>query len=113
MKFKCNKLVFSNPDVWDELVDISFINGNNYISISALAYEDQINIEINDQVNVLYLLKEDFDFIIENNFLHLVLEKVIFRNNIDATTINIELSPELDLKLLNSALAECKIIKDY
>ena len=43
--FECNRLEINPKEYWIEIIEVSFIKGDNYISISRLSYEDEIYIE--------------------------------------------------------------------
>jgi len=48
---ECSKLVYSSRKNWDELINITFVKDNFYLSFNSLVYEDEIDIELNDQTN--------------------------------------------------------------
>ena len=67
--FECNRLEINPKEYWIEIIEVSFIKGDNYISISRLSYEDEIYIEYNDQINCLYSNYKDVKFELKENIL--------------------------------------------
>lgn len=104
MIFECNKIEYNNSINWDEFVSITFVKGINYVSITSIVYEDEINIEVDDQVNCLNLLKDDFIYSIENSLLKVNLQNVTFRSNLTFDDMDIKLPDNTDLSKLSSAL---------
>ena len=73
-----SKEIDINPEkYWKELIQLSFVNKEEYVAISRLSYEDEIYIEYNDQVNYIYSLYNDIVFNIENNVLSITILKTI------------------------------------
>lgn len=76
--FECNRLEINPKEYWIEIIEVSFIKGDNYISISRLSYEDETYIEYNDQINCLYSNYKDVKFELKENILSIqVLNRVI------------------------------------
>lgn len=67
--FECNRLEINPKEYWIEIIEVSFIKGDNYISISRLSYEDETYIEYNDQINCLYSNYKDVKFELKENIL--------------------------------------------
>jgi hypothetical protein len=82
MEFNSENIVYSSRTNWDELVNITFVDHENYLSLNALVYEDEIEIEWNDQVNYVSILKSDFKFEIVDKQLRLEVTHVVNQNNI-------------------------------
>lgn len=81
MVFDSKKIVYSSEDNWDELVSITFVDNDQYLSLNALSYEDEIEIELNDQVNYVSVDKSDFRYQLTATALHVILEKIIVQHN--------------------------------
>lgn len=81
MLFEGKNIVYSLEDNWDELVNITFVNELNYVSFNALAYEDEIGIELNDQTNYVSVLKKDVEIKLIGNTLYVKLENPIIQHN--------------------------------
>lgn len=67
--FECNRLEINPKEYWIEIIEVSFIKDDNYISISRLSYEDETYIEYNDQINCLYSNYKDVKFELKENIL--------------------------------------------
>ena len=65
-----DEIYVTNRDCWDEIVSLTFLNndGDN-ISYTRLAYEDEIYIEHNDQINYIYSFYEDVEFVLTESLL--------------------------------------------
>lgn len=81
MVFDSKKIVYSSEDNWDELVNITFIDNDEHLSLNALTYENEIEIELNDQVNYLSVEKNHFRFELTATALHVIIEKAITQHN--------------------------------
>lgn len=81
MVFDSKKIVYSSEDNWDELVSITFVNNDQYLSINALTYENEIEIELNDQANYISVDKTDFRYELTATALHVIVEKPIVEHN--------------------------------
>ena len=84
MVFDSKKVVYTAENNWDELVSITFVDNDNYLSLSSLIYEDEIEVELNDQVNYVSVDKSNFRFELTETALHVILDKVIVQNNFPA-----------------------------
>ncbi|WP_236582281.1 hypothetical protein [Sphingobacterium spiritivorum] len=82
MIFESQQIAYSLEDNWDELVSITFVNAGNYLSLSSLAYEDEIGIEINDQTNYVSALKTEFKYEFTGSSIHFTIENPIIQNNV-------------------------------
>lgn len=81
MVFDSKKIVYSSEDNWDELVSITFVDSDQYLSLSALSYEDEIEVELNDQANYASVNKSDFSYELTATTLHIILKKIIVQHN--------------------------------
>lgn len=81
MVFDSKKIVYSAEDNWDELVSITFINNDQYLSLNALTYENELAIELNDQANYVSVDKNDFRYELTAKTLHVTIEKPIIERN--------------------------------
>lgn len=69
LDFECDTLNINSKDYWIEIIQVAFVKGDNYISISRLSYEDEIYIEYNDQINCLYANYKDVKFELKESIL--------------------------------------------
>ncbi|WP_417009328.1 hypothetical protein [Bacteroides congonensis] len=67
--FECDILDINSKEYWIEIIQVAFVKGDNYISISRLSYEDEIYMEYNDQINYLYSNCKDVKFKLKENIL--------------------------------------------
>lgn len=81
MVFDSKKIVYSAEDNWDELVSITFVDNDQYLSFNALTYENEIEIELNDQANYISVNKSDFRYELTARALHVTIEKPIVERN--------------------------------
>ena len=81
MVFDSKKIVYSSEDNWDELVSITFVDNDQYLSLNALTYENEIEIESNDQGNYVSVDKNDFRYELTATALHVIVEKPIIEHN--------------------------------
>ena len=78
----CNKIEIISKEMWVELINMGFIEDDfNYIDIARLAYEDEIDIEHNDQVNSLSAHYQDVCFTFNGNCLIIDVAKSIHSYN--------------------------------
>lgn len=103
MTFDSEKIVYSLEDNWDELVSITFVNGNHYLSFSSLAYEDEIGVEFNDQVNCVSLSKSDFKFEFLEKSLRVILENPINQTKFSELDFIVHF-PDIDAEKLTRAI---------
>ena len=88
----CNKILVNPKDIWVELINIGFIeNDDQFIAISRLAYEDEIYIEHNDQINCLTAHHDDVCFTLEDKCLVIEVTRPIAISNMP-TTIRLTLN---------------------
>ena len=73
MVFDSKKIIYSAEDNWDEFVSITFVDDDRYLSLFSLAYENEIEIELNDQNN--------FGYELTAKALHVTIEKPIVERN--------------------------------
>lgn len=106
MEFNSQNIVYSTKANWDEIVNITFVSHENYLSFNTLAYEDEIEIEWNDQVNYVSVLKSDFKFEIVDKQLHLKLTDIVNQNNFPDLSLCIHFrnGEENELKIALAAL---------
>ena len=72
----CNKIEIIAKEMWIELINIGFIEDDfNYMDIARLAYEDDIYIEHNDQINCLWAHYQDICFTLYGNCLTIDVTK--------------------------------------
>lgn len=103
MLFQGKNIVYSLEDKWDELVNITFVNELNYLSFNALAYEDEIGIELNDQTNYVSVLKKDIEIKLIENTLYFKLKNPIIQHNFPSLKFSVSFC-EQDNDKLKSAL---------
>ena len=60
---------------WGELLQITFVNKEQYFSISRLAYEEELYFEYNEQTHYIYALCQDVEFNLRANALHIHITK--------------------------------------
>ena len=92
-----NTLFFTSEEInlnprasWGELLQIVFINKEQYFSISRLAYEEELYFEYNKQTHYIYALCQDVEFNLKANTLHIHITKNL-KNNCPFSTITIQL----------------------
>ncbi|EEI92741.1 hypothetical protein HMPREF0765_1696 [Sphingobacterium spiritivorum ATCC 33300] len=105
MIFESKQIVYSLEDNWDELVSITFVNAENYLSLSSLAYEDEIGIEINDQTNCISALKSDFKYEFAETSIHFTIENPIIQNNVPDLKFVVNFSTKNADKLKSAVIA--------
>ena len=71
-----NTLFFTSEEInlnphtsWAELLQITFVNKEQYFSISRLAYEEELYFEYNEQTHYIYALCQDVVFKLKANAL--------------------------------------------
>ena len=75
---------------WGELLQIAFVNKEQYFSISRLAYEEELYFEYNEQTHYIYALCQDVVFELKANVLHIHITKKL-KGNCPFSTITIQL----------------------
>ena len=92
-----NTLFFTSEEInlnprasWAELLQIAFINKDQYFSISKLAYEKELYFEYNEQTHYIYALCQDVVFELKANALHIHITKTL-KSNCLFSTITIQL----------------------
>lgn len=75
---------------WAELLQITFVNKEQYFSISRLAYEEELYFEYNEQTHYIYALCQDVEFNLKANVLHIHITKPL-KSNCPFSTIIIQL----------------------
>ncbi len=92
-----NTLFFTSEEInlnphtsWAELLQIAFINKDQYFSISRLAYEEELYFEYNEQTHYIYALCQDVVFELKANVLHIHITKNL-KSNCLFSTITIQL----------------------
>lgn len=88
LDFKVKELNINLEDYWDEIIQITFVSGENYIAISRLSYENEIYFEFDDQINFIYSYCKDIAFLLEKNILSVVISGAIKRS-VDVNSIHI------------------------
>jgi hypothetical protein len=105
MVFYAEQVVYSLEENWDELVNITFVNSQDYISITALTYEDQIDMEVNDQINSITILKDNFEYYLLETSLHIQWKAGAVRSNLPNSKFAIHFPPPHQEKLTNALYA--------
>ncbi|MGJ1197974.1 hypothetical protein ACR777_18400 [Sphingobacterium spiritivorum] len=105
MIFESQQIVYSLEDNWDELVSITFINAEHYLSLSSLAYEDEIGVEINDQTNCISVLKSDFNYECAESSIRFTIENPIIQHNIPDLKFVVNFSTRDADKLKSAVIA--------
>ena len=92
-----NTLLFISEEIelnprasWGELLQIAFVNKEQYFSISRLAYEEELYFEYNEQTHYIYALCQDVVFELKANALHINITKTL-KSNCLFSTITIQL----------------------
>ena len=92
-----NTLLFTSEEIdlnprayWGELLQITFVNKEQYFSISRLAYEEELYFEYNEQTHYIYALCQDVVFELKANVLHIHITKTL-KSNCLFSTITIQL----------------------
>ena len=92
-----NTLLFTSKEIdinprasWAELLQITFVNKEQYFSISRLAYEEELYFEYNEQTHYIYALCQDVVFELKANALHIHITKTL-KSNCPFSTITIQL----------------------
>ena len=92
-----NTLLFISEEIelnprasWGELLQIAFVNKEQYFSISRLAYEEELYFEYNEQTHYIYALCQDVVFELKANALHIYITKTL-KSNCPFSTITIQL----------------------
>ena len=78
--FTCEKIDLNPRTSWAELLQIAFINKEQYFSISKLAYEEELYFEYNEQTHYIYALCQDVEFNLKANVLHIHITKPLKSN---------------------------------
>ena len=114
-----NTLFFTSEEInlnprasWGELLQIAFINKEQYFSISRLAYEEELYFEYNEQTHYIYALCQDVEFNLKANVLHIHITKKL-KGNCPFSTITIQLpSFSVDLEEMLQELKKESPIKE-
>lgn len=88
--FTCEEIDLNPRESWGELLQIAFINKEQYFSISRLAYEEELYFEYNEQTHYIYALCQDVVFELKANALHIHITKPL-KSNCLFSTITIQL----------------------
>lgn len=88
--FTCEEIDLNPRTSWAELLQIAFINKEQYFSISKLAYEEELYFEYNEQTHYIYALCQDVEFNLKTNALYIHITKTL-KNNCSFSTITIQL----------------------
>jgi len=88
--FTCEEIDLNPRASWGELLQIAFINKEQYFSISKLAYEEELYFEYNEQTHYIYALCQDVVFELKANILHIHITKKL-KGNCLFSTITIQL----------------------
>ena len=88
--FTCEEINLNPRASWGELLQIVFINKEQYFSISRLAYEEELYFEYNEQTHYIYALCQDVVFELKANALHIHITKKL-KGNCPFSTITIQL----------------------
>ena len=88
--FTCEEIDLNPRVFWAELLQIAFINKEQYFSISRLAYEEELYFEYNEQTHYIYALCQDVVFELKANVLHIHITKKL-KGNCPFSTITIQL----------------------
>lgn len=114
-----NTLFFTSEEInlnphtsWAELLQITFVNKEQYFSISRLAYEEELYFEYNEQTHYIYALCQDVVFELKANILHIHITKKL-KGNCPFSTITIQLpSFSVDLEEMLQELKKESPIKE-
>ena len=114
-----NTLFFTSEEInlnphtsWAELLQITFVNKEQYFSISRLAYEEELYFEYNEQTHYIYALCQDVVFELKVNTLHIYITKTL-KSNYPFSTITIQLpSFSVDLEEVLQELKKESPIKE-
>ena len=114
-----NTLFFTSEEInlnphtsWAELLQITFVNKEQYFSISRLAYEEELYFEYNEQTHYIYALCQDVEFELKANALHIHITKKL-KGNCPFSTITIQLpSFSVDLEEVLQELKKESPIKE-
>lgn len=88
--FTCEEIDLNPRTSWAELLQIAFINKEQYFSISRLAYEEELYFEYNEQTHYIYALCQDVEFNLKANALYIHITKPL-KSNCPFSTITIQL----------------------
>lgn len=88
--FTCEEIDLNPHASWAELLQIAFVNKEQYFSISRLAYEEELYFEYNEQTHYIYALCQDVVFELKANVLHIHITKKL-KGNCPFSTIAIQL----------------------
>ena len=88
--FTCEEIDLNPRTSWAELLQITFVNKEQYFSISRLAYEEELYFEYNEQTHYIYALCQDVVFELKVNTLHIYITKTL-KSNCPFSTITIQL----------------------
>ena len=88
--FTCEEIDLNPRTSWAELLQIAFINKEQYFSISRLAYEEELYFEYNEQTHHIYALCQDVEFNLKANALYIHITKTL-KSNCPFSTITIQL----------------------
>ena len=114
-----NTLFFTSEEInlnprasWGELLQIAFINKEEYFSISRLAYEEELYFGYNKQTHYISALCQDVVFELKVNTLHIYITKTL-KSNCPFSTITIQLpSFSVDLEEMLQELKKESPIKE-
>ena len=110
--FTCEEINLNPRASWGELLQIVFINKEQYFSISRLAYEEELYFEYNEQTHYIYALCQDVVFELKANALHIHITKKL-KGNCLFSTITIQLpSFSVDLEEVSKELKKESPIKE-
>ena len=110
--FTCEEIDLNPRASWAELLQIAFINKDQYFSISRLAYEEELYFEYNEQTHYIYALCQDVVFELKANILHIHITKKL-KGNCLFSTITIQLpSFSVDLEEVLQELKKESPIKE-
>ena len=88
--FTCEEINLNPHTSWGELLQIAFINKEQYFSISRLAYQEELYFEYNEQTHYIYALCQDVVFELKAKALHIHITKKL-KGNCPFSTITIQL----------------------
>lgn len=110
--FTCEEIDLNPRASWAELLQITFVNKEQYFSISRLAYEEELYFEYNEQTHYIYALCQDVVFELKANVLHIHITKNL-KSNCPFSTITIQLpSFSVDLEEMLQELKKESPIKE-
>ena len=90
--FTCEEIDLNPRASWAELLQITFVNKEQYFSISRLAYEEELYFEYNEQTHYIYALCKDVVFNLKSNALHIHITNKL-KSNCPFSIITVQLPP--------------------